>query len=139
MGSASVDKFEDDAVIAQLIELASADENIEVLWLFGSRARGNANANSDYDLAVAYEDVLPDLAERRLRPELLAMDWKDTVNKDISIVDINDAPTPLAAAIINDNCVLYCRRPFRLHSEEQRIWSKWEAFKKEHERNREPL
>jgi predicted nucleotidyltransferase len=30
------------------------------IWLFGSRARGNANANSDWDLLVIVPDETPD-------------------------------------------------------------------------------
>ena len=41
----------------KLIELANADAAIDVLWLYGSRARGNATPISDWDLAIAFNSV----------------------------------------------------------------------------------
>ncbi|MCG5513275.1 nucleotidyltransferase domain-containing protein [Ectothiorhodospira shaposhnikovii] len=34
--------------------MASADREIAVLWLYGSRAKNTATETSDYDLAVAF-------------------------------------------------------------------------------------
>ena len=59
----------------QLVTLAQACLEVLVLWLYGSRAKGNAGPLSDWDLAVALAPVkLADPLENRLRPELLALD-----------------------------------------------------------------
>jgi len=42
--------------LESLEELTSSNPDVEVLWLYGSRARGQASTNSDYDLAVAFTD-----------------------------------------------------------------------------------
>jgi predicted nucleotidyltransferase len=60
----------------QLIQLAKAHDNIELLWLYGSHAKGNAHAKSDIDLAVAFKVWERDVIDRRLRPELLALEWQ---------------------------------------------------------------
>lgn len=109
-----------------IIALAKNNVDVEILWLYGSRARGNAGKNSDYDLAVAFKNYIQDPVERRLRPELLAMDWKHQLGTVLSIVDINLVTLPLAYTIVQDNTVLYCKNHYRRMVEEQRIMSKWE-------------
>lgn len=60
----------------QLIQLAKAHDDLELLWLYGSYAKGNAHAKSDIDLAVVFKIWESDIIERRLRPELLALEWQ---------------------------------------------------------------
>lgn len=113
-----------------LVQLAASHPEVVVLWLYGSRAKGNATEASDWDLAVAFAPVkLPDLLDNRLRPELLALDWQRALGLtegQLSIVDINQAPIPLAFAIVDANRVLFCRDQGRRLSEEARIMSQME-------------
>ena len=44
-----------EIAIQNLVNLAKKHPDIEVLWLYGSRARNTATETSDYDLAVAFE------------------------------------------------------------------------------------
>lgn len=112
----------------QLIQdIASKNSDIEVLWLYGSRARDQASKSSDYDLAIAFKSYIPDPVERRLRPELLALQWHKALNLPLSIIDINQALLPMAYTIVQDNCALYCANDYRRMVEEQRIMSKWEV------------
>ncbi|BDS31060.1 MULTISPECIES: type VII toxin-antitoxin system MntA family adenylyltransferase antitoxin [Aeromonas] len=115
---------------AQLAALAAAHPEVVVLWLYGSHARGNAGPHSDWDLAVAFDPVkLSDPLENRLRPELLALDWLRALGLaegQLSIVDINQAPIPLAFAIVDANRVQFCRDQGRRLSEEARIMSQME-------------
>ncbi|MFD1008226.1 MULTISPECIES: nucleotidyltransferase domain-containing protein [Oceanisphaera] len=60
-------------LLTKIIELANKRSNIAALWLYGSRARGDHHADSDYDLAVVFTHWLPDALSRRLRPEELAL------------------------------------------------------------------
>lgn len=116
-------------MLCRLAELA-ADAQVEVLWLYGSRAKGTAAQGSDYDLAVAFTDFESDPLERRLRPELLAQQWCEQldINDDmLSIVDINQAPLPLAVAVVRDGQVVFVRDQLRLIREELRITSMWEV------------
>ena len=56
----------------ELQTLASKTPSLQVLWLYGSRAKGNAESNSDYDLAAAFSnrETLPDYYS-----DQLASDW----------------------------------------------------------------
>lgn len=112
--------------IKQIVELAKNNAEVEALWLYGSRARDNANNNSDYDLAVLFKSYIKSPVERRLRPELLSLEWNKQLKITLSIVDINQAPLPLAYTIILDNTLLYSKNDYRRITEEQKIMSKWE-------------
>ena len=108
----------------------SNEPDILIVWLYGSRAKGNAHRFSDYDLAVAFKSFIKnDPLEKRLRPECLALDWQQTFGlKDfqLSIVDINQVPIPLAFEIIQVNNVLFCRDEDRLWQEILCIHSRME-------------
>ncbi len=123
-------QLESSRLRQRLAELASSQPEVRVVWLYGSQAKGNAAAHSDWDLAVAFAPVkLPDLLDNRLRPELLALDWQRELGLaegQISIVDINQAPIPLAFNVIDANCRLYCRDEGRRLQEEARIMSRME-------------
>jgi uncharacterized protein len=113
-----------------VIELAKQNKDIVIVWLYGSQTNNTANENSDYDLAVAFKSFIKDNPlEKRLRPECLALDWQLALNlRDfkLSVVDINQAPIPLAYQIINADCVLYCADEYRLWQEILRIESRME-------------
>jgi len=112
--------------IKQIVQLAEHNPEVEIVWLYGSRARGNAHSQSDYDLAIAFKTYIEDPIERRLRPELLALKWCKQLNNQLSIIDINQVPLPLAYTVIQDNKLLYSQNDYRRMVEEQRIMSKWE-------------
>jgi len=108
------------------ITLAKNNAGVEILWLYGSRARGEVGKGSDYDLAVAFKNYIKDPFERRLRPEILALQWGRQLGIDLSIIDINQVPLPLAYTVVQDNTLLYSKNDYRRMIEEQRIMSKWE-------------
>ncbi|WP_031434420.1 type VII toxin-antitoxin system MntA family adenylyltransferase antitoxin [Methylomarinum vadi] len=113
----------------RIIELAQANDNIELLWLYGSQAKGNAHEKSDIDLAVAFKTWEPDIVERRLRPELLALDWQNTLNLSegqLSVLDINNTSIPIAMAVLQSGELLLSKNKSRQLQEQQRIMSKWE-------------
>lgn len=113
----------------QLIQLAKADDNIELLWLYGSHAKGSAHEKSDIDLAVSFKSWENDIIERRLRPELLALDWQHKLNlheNQLSILDITTAPIPIAMSVLQHGELLLSKNAARQLQEQQRIMSKWE-------------
>ncbi len=114
------------ATIKKIITLAKNNPDVEILWLYGSRARDCADKKSDYDLAIAFKSYLQDPVERRLRPELLALDWHYQLKITLSIVDFNQAALPLAYTVLQDNVVLYNENNYRKMTEEQTLMSKWE-------------
>jgi predicted nucleotidyltransferase len=113
----------------QIIELARSNPEVRLLWLYGSRANNTACETSDYDFAVAFDSRLESPLERRLRPELLTMDWQRAVkaaDNVLSVVDINLAPLPLALNIIGDDSSLLVNKDeLRYIRELNRIWGLW--------------
>jgi hypothetical protein len=80
-------------------------------------------------LAVAFKTWESDVIERRLRPELLALDWQHQLNLSegqISVLDINIAPIPLAMSVLQGGELLLSKNRSRQLQEQQRIMSKWE-------------
>jgi hypothetical protein len=81
-------------------------------------------------LAVAFNRFIKDdPVEKRLRPECLALDWQRALGLhdfQVSVVDINQAPIPLAFAIIQADTVVFCRDQNRLWQETRRIHSRME-------------
>lgn len=129
---------EPSTILRTLSELAAAENDIAVVWLYGSRAKGSATAESDYDLAVAFHDFPEDPLERRLRPELLAQAWQDQLglaSDQLSVVDINLAPLPLAHIVVRTGKVLQANDRLRLIREENRITSMWELDHQYHQRH----
>jgi uncharacterized protein len=108
-------------------------EQTVVAWLYGSRATGQARPDSDYDIAVALVETavgnyeLIDQVQCELACNIL---------EPVSVVDVNQVPVPLAYNVITFGRVLVCKSDLRLRKEEQRIWSQWEEYEYEHERNR---
>ncbi len=118
-----------DSIVNKLQIMAKDHENIAVLWLYGSRAKGTAGPDSDYDLAVAFNHYPKDPWLQRLQPENLAYEWARTINvapEVISVIDINHVPIQLAMSVIEQGQVLCVNDPLRLAREENRITSMWE-------------
>ncbi len=117
-------------ILEQIVNLSQSNSDVAIVWLYGSRAKGLEHIKSDYDLAVAFVSFIKnDPIEKRLRPECLAIDWQKELGLHdfkLSIVDINQAPIPLAWSIIQTDWVLFCRNEMRLWQETLRIHSRME-------------
>lgn len=124
-----------DKTVELLIELAANASAIEVVWLYGSRAREDHQADSDYDLAIAVKTDNISVRDQYFNDEL-AYQWSNSSHSKISVVDINDIPVPLAISVVNDGKVLLSKNDLRLHSEMQRIWSLWEEYRYEYIKQR---
>ncbi|WP_179078832.1 HepT-like ribonuclease domain-containing protein [Aeromonas sp. RU39B] len=124
----------DGDMLGKLASLAGSNPQVQVLWLYGSRAKGTHDPASDWDLAVAFDPVKQDgplgvVLENRLRPELLALEWQRALglaDGALSVLDINQAPIPLAFAVVAANHLLYSRDEGRRLQEEARIMSRQE-------------
>ena len=123
--------------LENLKELALADSEVVVVWLYGSQAGGTASEHSDIDLAVTYASYVPDSVRRRLRPELMALDWAQALGLsegELSVVDIRQAPIPLAFSVIEQGRVLLSKDEGQRMFEEQRIMSMWEDYQYQYRR-----
>lgn len=129
---------ETDEIIDQVVQLAQLDEQVSILWLYGSRVKGSAHDQSDYDFAVAFSAFIQSPYESRLRPELLALSWQEACqlpDNKLSVVDVNKAPIALAWEIVSTGKLLLVKDQIRYHQEFQRItsmteWMLFEAQKK---------
>lgn len=127
-----------DPTLDAIRMLAQADPRIDVLWLYGSRAKGTAQSDSDYDLAVAFNTFPKDQWDRRLQPEQLSLAWSDALGMEegrLSVVDINNIPLTLAYAVITTGRVLHAANGLRLAREENRVTSMWEIDHAHHLRH----
>lgn len=118
-----------DNVVEACVGFAEANHNVDVLWLYGSRANGTSSEHSDYDFAVAFNTFPQDEWDIRLQPELLADEWAQALplsREKISVVDINHVPLPLAYAVVSTGAVLIANDSLRMVREENRITSMWD-------------
>ena len=82
--------------------LFEADPHIEVVLLFGSRARGNPGPHSDVDLAVLGPGA--DLLD-------LAAVASQRLGLEVDVLSLEDPPIPLLNAIVHEGKVLFERTP----------------------------
>lgn len=112
------------SLLESISQIAQQNDEIVILWLYGSRAKGNFNEHSDYDLAVAMKAFEPE-TDRAIDADCLAYEFRQQLGLDdetkISIVDINAIPIQLAHAIVSHGRVIKCVDGLRLAREENRI------------------
>ena len=89
----------------QILEISANLREIELVMLFGSRARGDADERSDIDLAVS----APRASQRQRLDILDALDDLDTLLA-VDTVIWEEAPTDLRDRIGREGTVLYERR-----------------------------
>ena len=125
-----MNKFEvQTKLLDQIYRLANANDDIEVLSLYGSRAKDSFHDSSDYDLAVAFKDFTLSVSDRYLRPNLLAMEWACELGVEesmLSIIDINTSPVYLTFNVIEYGKVVYQEPTMRRVIEHNRIYSQYE-------------
>ena len=129
-----------DPINAELLSEIATLQDVDVVWLYGSRARDDYTDNSDMDLAVALSlaaDLGPE--ERVETLERLRSKLDNAATVKFSLVDINRAPVPLAYNVITQGVEIAVFNDLRLRAEQQRIWSLWDEYKFEHERQRQSL
>jgi predicted nucleotidyltransferase len=114
-----------DSILEKIVSLAAKNDDIDALWLYGSRAQDREVESSDYDIAIAFKNFNLSPTHRLLRPNELAIDWADdlAVNTElISIVDINTVPIYLAFNIVEYGEVIYSSDSGREFKEQDRIY-----------------
>lgn len=125
------------AVLQQIEQLAKQHADIAAVWLYGSRSQGRARQDSDYDLAIAFNDFSLDTLARYLRPQTLALDWAALLHlpeQQVSLVDINQVPIYLAYQIIDTGQLIYSDGSARAWQEISRINSLFEYQMREQQR-----
>ena len=115
--------------LQKIIELAENEPSIDALWLYGSHAKGNASEHSDIDLAVIFSDHIENILDRRLRPELLALEWQNQLQlpeNGLSILDMEHAAIPIAMGVLQTGKLLINKNPTHEFTCSRRIMSMWE-------------
>lgn len=92
-------------LIAAVEHVATADEAVRFVYLFGSRARGTGGARSDIDLAVARASEPDLMADARLHDALAAALGTDAVD----VLLLLRAPLWLQFRVVGEGVVLYSR------------------------------
>jgi predicted nucleotidyltransferase len=109
-----------------LLSAITADDSLDAVYLYGSRAKGNARDDSDWDLAVVFSQFETDLLERAVRPQqLLAELERKFPELDLSLVDVREVPVPLQWNIIQ-GIKVYDRGVPAVRRLEHAIISAWE-------------
>jgi len=127
-----------DILLNKISLLAQNNDDIQVIWLYGSRVTNSFSEHSDFDLAVAFGNFDLSATDRFLRPNELAMDWAIALGlaaDKLSIVDINQAPVYLAFNVVEYGVALYQDGSARLLKEQNRVYSQYEFQMRENTRN----
>ncbi len=93
---------------------------IEALYVFGSRARGDAKAHSDLDLAVLGEMPLDPLRRFEVQRELSAQ-----LDQDVDLVDLCSASSVLRSEVVNGGRALFIQDAGRTLDFEARVLSEY--------------
>ena len=103
---ASIRRLRDD-----LARCLRADPTVRLAWLFGSRVRGTARAESDVDVAVLVDDTCADgsgaLKDSYFR--VIGVLGRAVRSDLIDVVILNHAPPLLRHRVVRDGILLYAR------------------------------
>lgn len=118
MGRRGIDPSEESPLTAGKLADVFAKHGVTLAYLFGSRARGTARENSDYDMAVLFESD-----EATILDEVgLAMESARALgvpSDRVDVVALNKADTGLMARVFKEGIAVYSRS-----EGEKRIWER---------------
>lgn len=104
-------------LLDRMVSLIRADWSVDAIYLYGSRARGEQHAQSDWDLGILFSDFLHDPLDAATRPQEIEAELQRTLGMydEISVVDLERVSPPLQINIISglrlyDAGVMHVRR-----------------------------
>jgi len=112
--------MDSDVLRQRLAEAYREDENVELVYLFGSQATGTAGPGSDYDFGVL---VARDVDPRTMAASVSRVLGEAVGPAQVDTVVLNEAPVELAYAVIAQGQVLYERSVLARVEYEARILS----------------
>ena len=119
---------QDDPGLARIIQLICEQAAVDAIYLYGSRAKGYAREDSDWDIAVLFTHFEPDILERALKPQRLEAELeRQCLDMEVSVVDMRAVPVPLQWNIIQ-GIRLYDRGVPAVRRMEHAIISAWENY-----------
>jgi len=119
--------LQNDLMLEQIIQTICSHSRVDAIYLYGSRTKGTALENSDWDIAILFSDFIKDILEQINRPQQLEAFLQRELNlyDKISIVDLELVPPPLQYNIIHGK-KLFDRGVLHVRKIEQSIYSKIE-------------
>jgi predicted nucleotidyltransferase len=114
-------------LLDDMVNIIRTHFSVDAIYLYGSRAKNQEHAGSDWDLAVLFSDFEPDLLERLSRPQQVEafLERELRMYTKISVVDLELVPPPLQMNIIKGKR-LYDRHVPHVRRVEMSIISKIE-------------
>ncbi|MFZ2726826.1 MAG: nucleotidyltransferase domain-containing protein [Methylococcaceae bacterium] len=115
-------------MLNNIVKIICSHAKIDAIYLYGSRAKNTAHANSDWDIAVIFTEFESSELERLVRPQLLEAEIERELNayQKISVIDLEIVPIYLQMAVLNHGIKCFERNSFHVKRIEQSILSKWE-------------
>lgn len=95
----------EDEKIFEFINKIDSQYKIKFAYLFGSLARGEANNNSDIDIAIYFETEYSDLEDAYSRGAIIES-GRAFFNKPVDIVSLNKVQLLLKYEIIKNSIIL---------------------------------
>lgn len=102
-----------DARLTALAKAWRSDSDLGAVYLFGSRARGDAQPSSDVDLAVILRAGLEGDERWRKRLELVGAASELLGTDAVDVVVLEDAPSALGHRVLRDGRLLFELDPHR--------------------------
>lgn len=91
------------------LEEAGMLDDVVLVYLFGSQARGQGGPLSDVDIAVLLADGAPEAEAFEKRLTLMAEIGHQLGRNDVDVLILNHSPLALAYRVLRDGLLLYCR------------------------------
>jgi predicted nucleotidyltransferase len=104
--------LEDSTAAAERLASALARlPDVRLAFLFGSRARGSARGDSDFDIAILVDPRTAGEERGRTIRRLAGQLGREVASERIDLVILNDAPSLLRHRVLRDGVVLFQRSP----------------------------
>jgi uncharacterized protein YutE (UPF0331/DUF86 family) len=100
-----------EARLPRLVEALAADDRVEAVWLFGSRARNEADDLSDVDIAVLARADLDRSALWTGQREWTGLAVRALGTDEVGVQPVNGLPVAIRHAILRDARLLWSRLP----------------------------